>query len=714
MGVFAVRRLRALGYGDARLAPVWVLILATACGPHGEIELSRADAAEKVGDSGGTARGNDAGRPVIVMPPDGSAFDGRSAIDLVRADFAAVGCGNGKIDPGLDEACDDGNSRSGDGCSADCKTIEKDYACPEPGAPCEYLVACGDGRLGGKETCDDGNTTSGDGCSPVCQVETGWDCLQAGVPCTPHCGDAILTGDERCDPPNVGKGCSAVCKLEAGYVCDPPSPMRSASQASVCHKTVCGDGKKEGAEACDDGNPVDGDGCSATCALEPDCSTGTCASKCGDAIKLGSEQCDDGNAEDGDGCSQTCQTEPGFSCVDTSSSPPAQLNLLTTYRDFISFPLAGATRHPDFQAFGQASTDYTPSLVKNALGPTGKPVMDGRCVQPGVTILCPMGQELTTSANFDQWYRDTPGVNITIPGALLLPRLAGGAYVFDSANKGFFPVDNKGFTAPPAKEATAQADATVNDGGMHNFGFTTEVRYYFQYRGGESLTFSGDDDVWIFINRKLALDVGGLHPRVERTLTVDQGASALGLVIGGLYEIALFHAERYTTASNFKLTLTGFAPISSVCHPTCGDGVQVPPELCDLGADKNTGAYNGCTPDCKRGPYCGDGNVQVPDEECDDGVNRTTYSTTGQAGCAPGCVRSGFCGDGKLDGLFGEACDLGADKNTGAYNGCNAHCLLGPRCGDGILQTAEGEQCDDGNTVGGDNCSHDCQFEIVP
>ena len=606
------------------------LIFATACGPQAGVASSHADAA---GGMGGTTVAG----PIITMPPDGGAPDRLSAVDRTSTDVAAVGCGNGKIDPGLDEACDDGNSRSGDGCSSDCKTVERDYICPLPGAPCEYLVSCGDGKLGGKETCDDFNTRDGDGCAHTCQVEPGWDCLQAGIACTPHCGDAILIGDEQCDPPNVGKGCTATCKLEKGYVCDPPSATPAASQPSLCRKTVCGDGKKEGAEACDDGNVVDGDGCSASCALEPDCSTGTCVSKCGDAIKLGSEECDDGNTQDGDGCSHSCQKEPGFTCDDTSASPPAQLNLLTTYRDFISFPLAGATQHPDFETFGQTSTAYTPNLVKSALGPTGKPVMDGRCTQPGVTTLCPMGQELTNSANFDQWYRDTPGVNITVPGALLLPRVAGGAYVFDSANKGFYPVDNKGFTAPPAKEDTAEADATVNDGGMHNFGFTTEVRYYFQYRGGESLTFSGDDDVWIFINRILALDLGGLHPRLERTLTVDQGASALGLVVGGLYEIALFHAERHSTASNFELTLTGFAPTSSVCHPTCGDGVVVAPEQCDLGRDKNTGAYNGCT----------------------------------------------------------------------------SSCLLGPRCGDEVVQSADGEECDDGNTVSGDGCSRDCMLEIV-
>ena len=73
------------------------------------------------------------------------------------------------------------------------------------------------------------------------------------------------------------------------------------------------------------------------------------------------------------------------------------------------------------------------------------------------------------------------------------------------------------------RESTVTADAVVNDGLPHNFGFTTEIHYFFQYRGGESLTFSGDDDVWIFVNRRLALDLGGMHPRLERTLDLDRG-----------------------------------------------------------------------------------------------------------------------------------------------------------------------------------------------
>jgi fibro-slime domain-containing protein len=615
-----------------------------------------------------------------------------------------VGCGNGRIDPGLNEACDDGNDAPGDGCSKDCK-VENDWACPEPGAPCVSLVKCGDGKVAGKETCDDTNTRDGDGCSSTCALESGWDCPRPGAACVPRCGDGILTAGEQCDPPNPSKGCSSTCRLEPGYACDPPPTPPTPSTPANCRKTVCGDGTKEGAEACDDGGRIDGDGCSSRCSLEPLCDKGECTSKCGDGIRTPGEACDDGNTKDGDGCAHDCTVERGFTCSDSTLAPPDVLTLAVTYRDFISYPINGAARHPDFETFSGHGTKL---LVLPVLDADGKPDMDGRCSveQPStfsINTICPDGQQLTTRANFKQWYRDTQDVNFPVHTFLVLSKnVVGGttSFVFDSGG-GFFPLDMIGWMAPPARE---------NAWGGHNFGFATELRYFLQYRGGESLVFSGDDDVWVFVNNKLALDLGGLHSRQEATLNLDASSPVLGIQLGHIYEVALFHAERKTDKSNFKLTLTGFSPAQSTCTTLCGDGLVGGNEECDLGTAMNTGAYGGCTADCKLGPHCGDGTVQAPNEACDDGTNLTVYGMNGMPGCAPGCVLGDFCGDGKVDALFGEQCDLGKDKNTGEYNGCTSQCLFGPRCGDGVVQPPE--QCDDGNTVSGDSCTEMCLVDI--
>lgn len=96
----------------------------------------------------------------------------------------------------------------------------------------------------------------------------------------PACGNGVLDTGEACDDGNVinGDGCSSLCVIES----------------------LCGNGVLNTGEACDDGNVISGDGCSSTCALEI---------LCGNGVLNSGEECDDGNVISGDGCSSICVIE---------------------------------------------------------------------------------------------------------------------------------------------------------------------------------------------------------------------------------------------------------------------------------------------------------------------------------------------------------------------------------------------------------------------
>jgi fibro-slime domain-containing protein len=689
----------------SRLIPLlgFTVVYTGACVHGVEVDFSRfaepadKDAGKGAADGAFKGGGKDAnplsgskGKDAGYGAADGAFKEGGNDANLLAYALDSGGaprpsiCGNGVVED--KEACDDGNSMSHDGCSELC-VVEEGFSCPPRGGLCD---ACGNGKLGGTEACDDGNLRSGDGCDSTCRLETGWSCPIAGMRCIANaCGDSIIAGDEQCDDGNtVGNdGCSATCRLEEGYVCK--------TVGKPCTHTVCNDGIKEGTEPCDDGNNVIGDGCNPFCEVEPICGQDGCKSSCGDGIMLASdnEQCDDGNTLNNDGCSSDCKIEAGYKCTVVAAQLSDTLWAPITYRDFISFPIGDAVRHPDFEA-SYGGNNTTMGLVAANLGADGKPVYTGICGDnlASPTPTCPYLRQTTTEADFNQWYRDTSGVNIASIQRLPLVKRDDGSYYYP--DNILFPLDGAGWVAlgregvHSAEVWAANVSKYVDDGLRHNFGFTTELRYWFEFKGGESLTFSGDDDVWVFINRRLALDLGGLHPPREGTVTINSsgvgtwlrndiggqvtGKTAdLALTVGKIYEIVLFHAERHTLASNFNLTVKGFIKGKSACTTICGDGIVTRDELCDDGV--NDGSYGGCMPTClARGPFCGDGHVDSPKEKCDDGVPNGGYGGYNQ--CAPGCVRGPYCGDGHKD---------------------------------------DNEYCDDGNNVNGDGCGADCGKDIV-
>jgi fibro-slime domain-containing protein len=194
--------------------------------------------------------------------------------------------------------------------------------------------------------------------------------------------------------------------------------------------------------------------------------------------------------------------------------------LLATVRDFRS-------AHSDFEKQNLNTARLFPGIVRADLGADGKPVH----AQPGPTAAT------SGPVIFDQWYRDVPGINLAFEVPLPLAEQRPGVFVYD--NQAFFPIDGRGW---PGDERCG-----------HNFHFTTEIHTQFRYRGGERFTFTGDDDVFVFINRKLALDLGGMHPTLSATVDLDGQRATLGLTVGQMVPLDVFHAERHTTQSTFRI-----------------------------------------------------------------------------------------------------------------------------------------------------------------
>ncbi|HTA88627.1 MAG TPA: DUF4215 domain-containing protein, partial [Polyangiaceae bacterium] len=452
-------------------------------------------------------------------------------------------------------------------------------------------------------------------------------------------------------------------------------------------------------------------GCSPTCTIEPKCSNGSCTNQCGDGFLIAPEKCDDGNTFSGDGCSKTCTVEPGFYCTSTVIAPPATLNIPILYRDFLYAGTAASVGpgHADFEFYSGTSASL--GLVQQTLGADGLPVFANTFGQPGGYTAT---QQLTGPQWFYWWHHEqdcrtlpcvpNPYEKLVYldlsgnPTVLPLTLQSDGSYLFSTT--AFFPIDNLGWV-----NASGQSLQTTNG---HNFSFTSELRYQFTYAGGEVLQFFGDDDVWVFINSTLAVDIGGLHPQTFGSITLDATAAMkLGLTVGGMYEIAVFQAERHTTGSNYQLTLDGFEHDTSVCTTKCGDGIVAGNEVCDDGV--NNGAYGGCKSDCSgRAAYCGDGTVNVPQEACDTGAAFVTYGGTTKQ-CGPGCQFAPYCGDAIVNGP--EACDEGTSLNGSGYGHCAANCTLGPRCGDGVVNGPEA--CDDGieNGSSESKCATNCTLK---
>ena len=506
----------------------------------------------------------------------------------------------------------------------------------------------------------------------------GWGLLA----CDSLCGDGFRDGAESCDDGNT---------------------IDTDACISACRIATCGDGiVRSGVEGCDDANTVNTDACSNACtvavcgdgivqaSLGETCDDGNTISgdgcdgnctvtACGNGVATGAEQCDDGNLINTDSCTASCRHQPGCALY-VSSDVPRQIPDMGAVASTLTVPAAGTTRYLSVVRLRGLHT-YVSDLRFELRNPSGT---KGRIIEE----ICGGSQDFDLSLA-DEALTSIPcpptDAAVHQPNAALAALLGGPMNGVWTLSVSDVEIGDSGtlqgwgllVCKSACGDGTQEGTEACDDGNAIDTDGCTN-----------SCTIASCGDGVVRAGIEVCDDGNGVN--------TDGCSNACTLAACGDGIVQPGRGETCDDAN----TVNTDACSNACTLAACGDGIvqQGRGEICD---DANTVNTDACSNVCKVAA-CGDGIVQPGNgETCDDA------NTVNTDACSNACTLAA-CGDGIVQQGRGEICD---DANTVNTDACSNTCTVSV-CGDGIVQPGNGETCDDANTVNTDACSNACKVAM--